>query len=173
MPTMPRSGRTSSRTRRFLGVAALAAVAVQAGSARALDVTRTRMIAAPPAAVWSIVGGFCDIARWHPMVSRCTLSTENGAPVRALAAAGGLGTLVERELVRDEAGMRYGYRLLSGPLPVKDYGATISVTPIGTGATVTWSATFEASGMSDADAVADIAEVYEAGLAGIAKEAAP
>lgn len=175
MRLRPRSGRTVPRTRRRLGMTTVLAAglaAAGAGRVGALEVTRTRVIAAPPAAVWSIVGGFCDIALWHPQVSRCTLSTENGTPVRALVAAGGLGTLVERETARDEAGMRYGYSLLSGPLPVRNYAATISVTPIGTGATVTWRATFEASGMSDAEAVADIAGVYEAGLAGIAQEAA-
>ncbi|GJD43298.1 IS1595 family transposase ISMpo2 [Methylobacterium cerastii] len=143
----------------------------------ALEVTRSRVVAAPPAAVWSLVGGFCDIARWHPQVTRCTLSSESGAPVRALVAAGGLGTLIETETARDEAAMSYSYRLVSGPLPVKDYAATLSVAPIGggagKGATITWTAHFEAEGMTEAEAVADIAGVYEAGLAGIAREAAP
>lgn len=146
---------------------------VHSASASALEVTRTRIVAAPPAAVWSLIGGFCDIARWHPQVTRCTLSTEEGAPVRALVAAGGLGTLVEIETARDEAAFSYSYRLVSGPLPVKGYAATLSVAPIGKGSTITWTARFEAEGMTEAEAVADVGGVYEAGLAGIAREAAP
>ncbi|TXN62757.1 SRPBCC family protein [Methylobacterium sp. WL6] len=148
-------------------------IVAHAGAASALEVTRSRIVAAPPAAIWSLIGGFCDIARWHPQVTRCTLSSEDGAPVRALVAAGGLGTLIEIETARDEAALSYSYRLVSGPLPAKDYTSTLSVTPIGKGATVTWTARFEAEGMTEAEAVADIAGVYEAGLAGIAKEAAP
>ncbi len=148
-------------------------LSVQSWSASALEVTRARVVAAPPAAVWSLIGGFCDIARWHPQVTRCTLSTEAGAPVRALVAAGNLGTLVEIETARDEAAFSYSYRLVSGPLPVKGYAATLSVAPIGKGSTITWTARFEAEGMTEAEAVADIAGVYEAGLAGIDREAAP
>lgn len=173
MPT-PLPIRLSLRTPHCLVTAlvGLALIARCTGAA-ALEVTRARVIAAPPAAVWSLIGGFCDIARWHPQVTRCTQSTESGAPVRVLVAAGGLGTIVEIETVRDEAALRYGYRFVSGPLPVKGYDATIAVTPIGTGSAVTWTATFEADGMSEADATADIAGVYEAGLAGIARELAP
>ncbi|WP_375454842.1 SRPBCC family protein [uncultured Methylobacterium sp.] len=174
-PSIRMPGPPSHRlVRRRLAAAALGlALAARSGTAPALEVTRARVVAAPPAAVWSLIGGFCDIARWHPQVAGCTLSREDGAPVRALVAAGGLGTILEIETARDEAGLRYAYRLISGPLPVKGYAAVLAVTPIGRGAMVTWTATFEADGMSDAEAVADIAGVYEAGLAGIAREVAP
>ncbi|MCJ2128107.1 SRPBCC family protein, partial [Methylobacterium sp. E-045] len=60
-----------------------------------------------------------------------------------------------------------------GPLPVKAYNATIAVHPKGSGSTVVWTATFDAAGMTDAEAKADIEGVYEQGLAGIAKDASP
>ena len=179
MQTQPLKLFARGQTASLLLAAAIAATIPVPASA--LEVTRSRVVAAPPAAVWSLIGGFCDIQRWHPQVTRCTLSSETGAPVRALVAAGGLGTLIEIETARDEAARRYSYRLVSGPLPVKDYAATLSVTPAGEGpdkdsskgATVTWTARFEAEGMTEAEAVADIVGVYEAGLAGIAREAAP
>jgi hypothetical protein len=37
---------------------------------------------------------------------------------------------------------------------------------------VTWRATFDADGMSEADTVAEIEAIYERGLAGVAKEVA-
>ena len=171
-----RPGVTTGRRRvppRVGAFAGAALVAVLATPVAALEVTRSRDVAASPAAVWSIVGGFCDIVRWHPLVEGCTLGREDGAPVRSIVAAGGLGTIVEIETARDEAAMRYGYRFVAGPLPVRSYAAALAVTPNGAGARITWTATFEAKGMTDADAVADIADVYERGLAGIAREAAP
>jgi hypothetical protein len=158
-------------------LAALGAALLATGPACALDVSRSRDIPASPAAVWALVGDFCAIQLWHPQVERCILSGEDDdddgvrAQVRGLVVKGGLGTIVEVETTRDEAGMSYSYSSIQGPLPVRAYNATLAVRPNGSGSTVIWSATFDAEGMSDADAVADIAGVFEAGLAGIAREA--
>ena len=161
----------------FSIAAALAIAASAVQPACALEVTRSRDVAAPPAAVWALIGDFCAIARWHPQVERCILSRDaddESAPVqiRGLVAKGGLGTIVEVETARSEGAMSYSYSFIRGPLPVAAYNATLAVRPNGTGATVVWTATFDAAGMSDADAAADIAGVYEAGLAGIVHEAA-
>lgn len=152
-------------------------IATAAWPARALEVARSRDIPAPPAAVWALIGDFCAIGRWHPQVERCILSSDEDddegdrVSLRGVVVKGGLGTIVEIETARDEAGMSYSYSFIQGPLPVRAYNATLSVRPNGAGATVVWTATFDADGMSDAEAVADIAGVYEAGLAGIAREA--
>ena len=170
----PRRAAPLPRRRPAALVLALAcAGGVSAGTASALEVVRSRTIAAPPAAVWAVIGGFCDIARWHPEVEGCTLAQAETGPVRSLVAKGGLGTIVERETARDDRRMSYAYALIRGPLPVRDYASTLGVAPNGTGATVTWRATFEAAGMTDAEAVADIAGVYDRGLAGIAQGAEP
>ncbi len=67
--------------------------------------------------------------------------------------------------------MSYSYSFVQGPLPVAAYNATLSVRPNGTGSTVIWSGTFDASGATDEVATADLISVYDAGLAGIAREA--
>lgn len=153
------------------------ALTVLAGPAGAVEVSRSRDIPAPPAAVWALVGGFCAIALWHPQVVACETSgtrddadREDNEPMRRLTIAGGLGILVEAETRRDEAGMSYSYAFIEGPLPVAAYNATLQVRPNGTGATVVWSATFDPAGMGEAEARADIEGVYEQGLAGIARE---
>ncbi len=155
------------------GIAAL----LSAGPACALEVTRSRDIPAPPAAVWALVGEFCAIGLWHPQVERCILSREDDddgirAQIRGLVTKGGLGTIVEVETARDEAAMSYSYSFIQGPLPVRSYNATLAVRPNGAGSTVIWTATFDAEGMTDAEAVKDITGVYDAGLAGIAREVA-
>lgn len=146
------------------------------GSADALEVTRSRDVDAPPAAVWALIGDFCSIARWHPQVERCILSTDEDdesvkVQVRGLVVKGGLGTIVEVETARDESGMSYSYSFVQGPLPVAAYNATLAVRANGSGSTVIWSGTFDASGASDTQAVADMTAVYDQGLAGVAREA--
>ncbi|KQU20976.1 MxaD protein [Methylobacterium sp. Leaf94] len=153
------------------------ALTLLAGPAGAIEVSRSRDIPAPAAAVWALIGGFCSIALWHPQVVACDSSgtrddadREDNEPVRRLVVAGGLGTLVEAETRRDEAGMSYSYAFIEGPLPVGAYNATLQVRPNGTGATVVWSATFDPAGMGEAEARADIEGVYDQGLDGIARE---
>ncbi|MCJ2035623.1 SRPBCC family protein [Methylobacterium sp. J-068] len=154
----------------------LAAFAAQNGCGLALEVTRSLDMNAPPAAVWAIVGDFCAIEKWHPLVERCSVSNssdDEGKPVaiRRLVTAGGLGTIVEVQTMRDETAMSYSYAYVEGPLPVSAYNATIAVHANGSNSTVVWTATFDAAGMSDAEAKADIEGVYDQGLTGIAKEA--
>lgn len=160
--------------KRVLVAAVLAAIAAQ--PVRALEVARSRDVPAPPAAVWALIGDFCAIGSWHPMVERCILSSDEDddgdrVQLRGIVAKGGLGTIVEIETARDETAMSYSYTFIQGPLPVQAYNATLSVRPNGAGSTVLWTAMFDAAGMSDAEALADITGVYDAGLAGIAHEA--
>lgn len=148
-----------------------------ADPAVALEVTKSRDIDAPPAAVWAFVGDFCAIGRWHPQVERCILSTDEDddtvrVQLRGLVIEGGKGTIVEVETARDEAAMTYSYSFVQGPLPVAAYNASLAVRPNGAGSTVIWSGTFDAAGVSDTQAVAEITGIYERGLAGIAREAA-
>lgn len=154
----------------------LVTFAAQNGCGLALEVTRSLDIEAPPAAVWAIVGDFCAIEKWHPLVDRCNISNSSDnegkpVPIRSLVAAGGLGTIVEVQTMRNEKAMSYSYAFVEGPLPVSAYNSTITVKPNGANSTVVWTATFDAAGMTDAEAKADIEGVYEQGLAGVAKEA--
>lgn len=153
----------------------LAFLPVAAGPAFGLELTKSRDIDAPPSAVWALIGDFCAIGRWHPQVERCILSSDEDdetvrVQIRGLVIKGGKGTVVEVETSRDEAGMSYSYSFVQGPLPVSAYNASIAVRPNGAGSTVIWSGSFDAAGMSDAEALADMAQVYDEGLAGIARE---
>lgn len=163
--------------KRFIGGLAgfLAILVAQTGNGFALEVSRSLEIKAPPAGVWALIGDFCAIEKWHPLIERCSVSRRSDddgkiVVVRSMVAAGGLGTIIEVQTDRDEKAMRYSYDFVAGPLPVKTYHATISVHPNGENATVVWTATFDAAGMSDAEAKADIEGVYQQGLGGIAKE---
>lgn len=125
-----------------------------------LAVTESTTVQAPAAEVWKLVGEFNDLERWHPAV---TISKQL-FDQRYLTLAGG-GEIVEQETARDDGQMSYSYRIVSGPLPVDGYQATISVTPVNAmKSTVTWSSTFEANGVPGDQAEDVIRGVYEAGL---------
>ena len=148
-----------------------AAVWAMASPAAALEVEAAVETTATPAAVWTRIGEFCEIARWHPAVEACSVKTEDGTQIRTLTLAGNGGTLVEQLVSRDEAAMRYTYRIVDGPLPVQGYESTISVKPdaTGKGSQIGWRGTFEAKGASDEEASKVIRGIYDAGLAALAE----
>jgi uncharacterized protein YndB with AHSA1/START domain len=123
-------------------------------------------IDAPVARVWQTVGGFNAIPDWHPAVEASAL--EGGGKRRRLKLAGG-GELVEEQLARDDGKRSYSYSILSGPLPVANYRATITVREEKDGsATVEWASDFEPVG-SETDAVETIQQVYRTGLENLRK----
>ena len=98
-------------------------------------------------------------------VSAHYLVHEDGATLRTLSLAGG-GTIVERLERVDDTERSYTYSILSGPLPVADYVATLRVRANegGLGCTIEWSSEFTPTGAPESDAVAAIRGVYEAGF---------
>ncbi len=127
------------------------------------QVTRSLHLKASSEEVWQLVGSFQALVDWHPAVENSSLEIIDGIEHRRLALAGG-GEILERSLGFDAAS--YGYSIVTGPLPVSDYRAILSVTPAGEGTVVTWCSTFTPAGP---DAEAAISGVYEAGLAALAE----
>jgi hypothetical protein len=144
----------------------IAATGALAGSAVALEVSRSAQVAGAPDAVWRKIGAFCAIQEWHPAVSRCDETEEGGATYRTLTLADG-GTIRERLVERTESS--YTYEILESPLPVQNYRATLGVSAEGEGTRVDWKGAFDAKDASDADAQAVIDGIYRAGLDEIAK----
>ncbi|MFQ6018444.1 MAG: SRPBCC family protein [Kiloniellaceae bacterium] len=130
----------------------------------------TTQLAVPAETVWNVIGGFNALADWHPAVESSVLEKDGGSTTRRLSLVGG-GAIVERLDHVDESERRYSYSILSGPLPVADYRATIRVreNADGAGCTVEWSSEFEPSGAPESDAVAAIRGIYEAGFENLKK----
>lgn len=62
----------------------------------------------------------------------------------------------------------YSYDIVEGPLPVKNYKATLAAKPDSLGSTdLTWTAKFDAKGKPDSEAAAVINGIFEAGLKNI------
>ena len=117
--------------------------------------------------LWKLIGQFNALPDWHPAVSSSKL--EDGGRVRRLNLFGG-GEIVERLEQIDESERLYRYSIVSSPLPVMNYTATLRVTDDGAGKSVVeWSSEFDPNGVSDNDAVAAITDVYQAGMDNLRK----
>ncbi|HTZ78416.1 MAG TPA: SRPBCC family protein [Stellaceae bacterium] len=124
---------------------------------------------APAEKIWDVIGGFNALARWHPAVQRSEETAEGGKTRRKLSLAGG-GEIIEELERRDDKTHAYSYRIVSGPLPVSGYRSELRVADQGGGrSTVHWSSTFEPSG-AEADAIAAVRGVYQAGFDSLKKQ---
>ncbi len=94
--------------------------------------TVTVDVAAPPDAVWRVVGDPCGVTRWYAAYRECTVDGD----VRTLVRADG-AVLVERLLERDDAARRYSYTVLSG-VPLRSHLASFEVRQAGDGSRVVW-----------------------------------
>jgi uncharacterized protein YndB with AHSA1/START domain len=146
--------------------ALLLAAGLVALPAQALEVRQTVAVAAPPEEVWQVIGDFCAIADWHPVVGQCAASERNGATMRTLTTLDG-GVLVEKRVQYSDEGMSYTYEIIESPLPVADYVSTLAVMAGADGSLITWSGEFAAKGAPDDQAVEVISGIYQTGLAAL------
>jgi hypothetical protein len=117
--------------------------------------------------VWKLIGQFNALPDWHPAVSSSKL--EDGGRIRRLSLLGG-GEIVERLEQIDQGDRLYRYSIVSGPLPVANYTATLRVKDDGKGkAMVEWSSEFDPAGATETDAMAAITEVYKTGFENLRK----
>jgi uncharacterized protein YndB with AHSA1/START domain len=152
---------------------AAALLAGAPGVASAVEVSREVVIDAAPGRVWQIMGPFCSIAEWHPVIARCEEESVGGEPHRRLTTRDG-GVLLERLTASDVDAMSYAYEIVESPLPVQGYRSTIGVTDTGDGkARLTWRSSFEPRGATEAEAAAVIGSIYDAGLASVKAKVAP
>lgn len=128
---------------------------------------------ASAARVWSVVAPFDGLADWHPAFKSSVIT--NGVPANLVGAERLLtlqdgGEIRERLLGMSEFKRTCVYTILSSPLPITDYVATLRVTPVTMGdrAFVEWWSRFEAA-PADREAMVNLIKgVYEAGIEAVA-----
>jgi mxaD protein len=149
-------------------------------------VTESITINAAPEKVWAVIGDFTSMA-WHPAIASTEMTSEK---MRVLTLnTEGNPTITEELQKVDAEKMALTYKIKEMSviktitfnskdtpyftLPVNNYKATISVKAVDGGSEVTWKGKFYRSfmdnppvpeGQSDAEAVAAITAVYQAGL---------
>ena len=120
-----------------------------------------------PDELWKLIGQFNALPDWHPAVSSSKLEADGR--VRRLSLFGG-GEIVECLEQIEEGDRLYRYSIVSSPLPVANYTATLRVKDDGSGKSVLeWSSEFDPSGASEIDASAAILDVYQAGMDNLRK----
>ena len=124
-------------------------------------------LAAPPQAVWNLIGGFGSLPDWLPYIPKSELG--EGGRTRRLANPDG-SAIVERLMAFDERGRSYTYQIVQAPFPVTDYYSTLKVTEGkgGNGSHVEWSGEFTPKGASDEEASRIFQGIYDDGLKALA-----
>jgi hypothetical protein len=143
--------------------AGLVAAGIAASPALAIDLSESVDVAASPADAWAAIADWCSIKDWHPVIAECEAYEDGGKTLRKLTTGDG-GVLIEEQTAMDAEGMSFSYVILESPLPIADYAATMAVTENGGGATITWSSSYSAKGVSDAEALELMTGIYRAGL---------
>ena len=89
-------------------------------------------IAGSPDDVWKLVGDFGGLAEWMPGMESCEVQGD----VRVIKT---MGLEIHEKLgSRDDAARTISYSIVQSPMPLEHHEATITVTPEGDGAHVTW-----------------------------------
>lgn len=126
--------------------------------------TVTHIFPLPAADFWAVIGDFGDTGRWSGRPPEACVADGTGVgALRTLTVADGR-VIVDRLEAQGE--YYYSYSIVTSPLPVASYRATMSVAPLtGDSCTFTWSGAFEPRGIGDAEATAFFESVYRSGIA--------
>ncbi|MGI9504063.1 MAG: SRPBCC family protein [Geminicoccaceae bacterium] len=144
-------------------IAGLFAASMAVTPALAIDLSESVDVAASPADAWAAIADWCSIQDWHPVIAACEASDDGGKIMRTLTTGDG-GELLEELTAKDEDAMSFSYTIVESPLPIADYASTLAVTENGDGATITWSSSYSANGVSDDEALEIMTGIYRAGL---------
>lgn len=149
--------------------AGMMSIGLAASPTLAIDLSESVDVAAAPADAWAAISDFCSIKDWHPVIAECEQFEQDGKTMRTLKTGDG-GELLEELNELDDAGQSMTYSIIEGPLPIADYTSTMMVAEAGDGATITWSSTFNAAGVSDDEALELMTGIYKAGLEALMAE---
>ena len=115
-------------------------------------------------AIWTYLGDFNGLPRWHPDVKSSTLG--DGDKIRRLSLHNG-AEVVERLIAHDSAARMYRYSIIGGPRPLKRHEATIEVRRHNGGAVVDWRCDFESAGPPESELIPIFQQIFETGLANL------
>ena len=120
--------------------------------------------------VWQTISDFNGMPKWHAVIVDSNLEGSGVGALRTLTLQGGGPPVVEKLESLDEQVQALSYSIVSGPLPLEGYVATMEVRSLGEGSCeLNWSSTFEAKGAPEDEAVKIVEGVYSAGFDGLKK----
>lgn len=114
----------------------------------------------PAEEMWQRIGDPGDIYRWHPAIEATEMA--NGGKTRIDTLPDGARV---SETILEQGERHHTYRIDESPLPVENLVGTIRVRDEqGSACVVEWDASFDAAGVSDAEAVELVRGIFQAGL---------
>jgi hypothetical protein len=115
-----------------------------------------------------MVSDFGGVAKYMDGIDGCVVEGEGVGAIRKIPV--GDDHVVESLDVLDSDSFTLAYTIISGPMPFKDYSATMVITREGDDACqLTWTGTFEPNGVPDEKADRIASGIYRSGMAGYRK----
>jgi len=127
-------------------------------------VTVTDTFDAPAARVWPLVSDFGGIDKYMRGIESIRLEGEGLGSDRIVGTAA--GSIVERLTWFDAEALTYSYTIVSGPIPLSRYVATVKLTPEGERCGIEWKGHFEPEGISVEDGEKLARSIYTGGIKG-------
>jgi uncharacterized protein YndB with AHSA1/START domain len=121
-----------------------------------IRVTTSSVINAPVETVWKTIRDFNDLPGWHPALVTSKLEDDGPSDrvgcVRSMELAGNGGTIRERLLTLSDSEHTVTYAILSAPMPLTNYTATLRLIPVTDGdrSFAEWTAEFDVTAENEA-----------------------
>jgi uncharacterized protein YndB with AHSA1/START domain len=130
-------------------------------------VTVTDTFDAPAERVWPMISDFGGIEKYMRGIDSLRMEGEGLGADRVIGLAGGV--VVERLTWLDPEALAYSYTIISGPIPVDRYVATVKLTPEGQRCAIEWTGHFEPDGVTLEEAQKFVRGIYTGGIKGYKK----
>jgi carbon monoxide dehydrogenase subunit G len=128
-------------------------------------------IDAEVAKVWGLVADFGGVNRISPDIQSCEVEGSGVGAVRTINTSGVV--IQERLEALDANTHTFSYSMLEGPIPFKNYLATVKVNEVSPNrTTINWAGTFEPAGVSEEQLKPLIEGIYRQLIAGIKRAVA-
>lgn len=112
------------------------------------------------AEMWDRIGDPADIYKWHPAIEATEMADDGKTRIDSLPDGGRVS-----ETILEQGERHHTYRIDESPLPVENLVGTIRVRDDeDSGCVVQWDATFDAAGISEAEATELVQGIFQAGL---------
>ncbi len=120
--------------------------------------------------VWKLISDFNGLPAFISAIKSSTMEGSGVGALRTLTLAGGAPPIVEKLEKLDDQAKTLSYSIVTSPLPLEDYFATVEVIDLGPGqCELKWYSTFQPKGAPEAEAVKIIEGVYSAAFGGLKK----
>ncbi|MGA2935873.1 MAG: SRPBCC family protein [Syntrophobacteraceae bacterium] len=120
--------------------------------------------------VWKVLRDFNGLPAFIDAIKKSTLEGSGVGALRTLTLEGGGPPIVEKLEKFDGQAKTLSYSIVTSPLPLKDYFATVEVIDLGSGqCELKWYSTFEPKDAPEAEAIKTVEGVYSAAFEGLHK----